>query len=207
MKVLLFNGSVHTNGSTFTALSEIAKTLNAEGVETEILQMGVKPVRDCVGCRGCAESKRCVFNDDFVNGWIEKAASADGLIFGTPVYYAHPSGAILSAMDRMFYAGSKLFAHKPAAVIACARRGGTTATLDAITKHLSICQMPIVSSTYWNMVHGAKAEDVVKDEEGMQTMRNLARNMAWLIKCIEAGKKSGIDAPTAERGNWTNFIR
>lgn len=207
MKVLLFNGSVHAKGCTFTALSEIAKTLNEEGVETEILQIGTKPVRDCIACAACSKTKRCVFNDDIVNEWVEKAAEADGLIFGTPVYYAHPSGAILSAMDRMFYLKSALFAHKPSAVIASARRGGTTAALDAIVKHLSISQMPIVTSTYWNMIHGNKPEEAVQDLEGMQTMRNLARNMAWLIKCVEAGKKDGINAPTAERGNWTNFIR
>ncbi len=207
MKVLLFNGSPHKNGCTFTALSEIAKTLEEEGIEAQILQAGNGPVRDCISCGGCAGKSRCVFNDDPVNQWLELAAEADGFIFGSPVYYAHPNGRILSLMDRMFYAGSRNFAQKPAAVVVSARRGGTTASLDALLKHLTINQMPVVSSTYWNMVHGNSPEEVMQDAEGLQTMRNLARNMAWLIKCIEAGKNNGITAPAAEWGNRTNFIR
>lgn len=207
MKVLLFNGSPRKNGCTFTALSEIANVLNGEGVETEILQIGNRPVQDCIGCGGCATSGRCVFLDDCANEWIEKAKSADGFVFGTPVYYAHPSGRILSVMDRMFYAGGQNFAHKPAAVIASARRAGTTASLDAMAKFLGISGMPVVSSTYWNMVHGSSPEDVKKDLEGMQTMRNIAKNMAWLMKCIEAGKKEGIEPPFTEKSVWTNFIR
>lgn len=207
MKVLLFNGSPRANGCTFTALSEIAKILNAEGVDSEIIQTGNKPVRDCIGCGGCAGKGKCVFSDDAVNEWIDAAAKADGFVFGTPVYYAHPTGRILSLMDRMFYAGKKSFFQKPAAVIASARRGGTTASLDAISKHLTISQMPVISSTYWNMVHGSSPDETVKDEEGMQTMRNLARNMAWILKCIEAGRVAGINAPPPERGARTNFIR
>ncbi|MDE5618846.1 MAG: flavodoxin family protein [Clostridia bacterium] len=207
MKVLLFNGSPRAGGCTFTALKEIEKILNSENIETEILQIGNKPVQDCIGCGGCAGKGKCVFAGDNINDWIEKAATADGYIFGTPVYYAHPSGRILSAMDRMFYAAGAHFAHKPAAVIASARRGGTTATLDTITKHLTISQMPVISSTYWNMVHGNTPQETVQDLEGMQTMRNLARNMAWILKCIEAGKKFGITAPKAERNARTNFIR
>lgn len=207
MKVLLFNGSNKTLGCTYTALSEIAKTLNTEGIETEILQIGAKPIRDCIGCNRCDGKQRCIFDDDIVNEWIEKAKAADGFIFGTPVYYAHPTGRILSAMDRLFYAAGGCFAHKPAAVIASARRGGTTATLDTISKHLSINQMPVISSTYWNMVHGNTPEETKQDFEGMQTMRNLARNMAWILKCIDAGKKVGIDTPITETSAWTNFIR
>ena len=207
MKVLLFNGSHRANGCTFTALSEIAKVLNEEGIETEILQIGTKPVRDCIACGGCNGKNKCVFGDDIVNEWIEKAASADGFIFGSPVYYAHPCGRILSAMDRMFYAGKANFANKPASVVASGRRAGTTATLDALSKHLTICQMPYISSTYWNMVHGNTPEEVKKDLEGLQTMRNLGRNMAWILKCIEAGKKNGISAPAAEMSVKTNFIR
>jgi len=188
MKVLLFNGSSHANGCTFTALTEIAKALNEEGIETEILQIGAQPIRDCIGCRRCADSHKCVFDDDIANAWIEKAKYADGFVFGTPVYYAHPSGRILSAMDRVFYAGGANFAHKPGAVIASARRAGTTASLDALVKHLTIAQMPVVSSTYWNMVHGNVPDEVRQDLEGMQTMRNLAKNMVWLLKCIEAGR-------------------
>ena len=207
MKVLLFNGSPRANGCTFTALSEIAGVLNAQGIETEILQIGNKPIQDCIACGGCADKSKCVFANDCVNEWIEKAKAADGFVFGTPVYYAHPSGRILSAMDRMFYAGGKSFAQKPAAVIASARRAGTTATLDAISKHLSISQMPIISSTYWNMVHGNSPEETKQDLEGMQTMRNIGANMAWILKCIEEGKKAGITAPQSEKIVRTNFIR
>lgn len=207
MKVLLFNGSNKPKGCTFSALSEIAKILEAEGIETEILNIGANPVRDCIGCNKCTETKKCVFNDDIVNEWVEKARLADGFVFGSPVYYAHPSGRILSVMDRMFYSGGVAFRHKPSAVIVSARRGGTTASLDALAKHLSINEMPIVSSTYWNMVHGNTPEEVLEDLEGMQTMRNIGRNMAWLIKCIEQGKEANITAPIAERGIRTNFIR
>lgn len=207
MKVLLFNGSPRVNGCTFTALCEIANVLSAQGIDTEILQIGNKPVQDCIGCNGCSDKGKCVFSGDPVNEWIEKAKSANGFVFGTPVYYAHPSGRILSAMDRLFYAGGKQFEHKPAAVIASARRAGTTATLDTISKHLSGAQMPVISSTYWNMVHGVTPEQTKQDLEGMQTMRNLGANMAWILKCIDAGKKSGIDAPIAETSAWTNFIR
>lgn len=199
MKVLLFNGSPRANGCTFTALTVIADVLNSQGIETEILQIGNKPVQDCIACGGCAEKGICVFSNDPVNEWIEKAKSADGFVFGTPVYYAHPSGRILSAMDRLFYAGGNNFAHKPAAVVASARRAGTTATLDAIVKHLSISQMPIISSTYWNMVHGNTPDETKQDLEGMQTMHNLGENMAWILKCIEAGKQLGIDVPLTEK--------
>lgn len=206
MKVLLFNGSPRAQGCTFTALSEVARILSEEGIETEIVQIGAKPVQDCIGCRACARTGRCVFDDE-VNGWIEQAKSADGFVFGTPVYFAHPTGRVLSAMDRMFSAGGSAFAQKPAAVVASARRAGTTASLDAISKHLSISQMPIVSSTYWNMVHGSSPEEVVRDEEGMQTMRNLGKNMAWILKCIRAGREAGVLPPQCEKTVRTNFIR
>jgi len=209
MKVLLVNGSCNMAGSTFTALTEMAKALEAEGIETEIFQLGNESIRDCTDCGACGilKNNRCVFKDDCVNELIEKAAGADGFVFGTPVYYAHPSGRLLSALDRAFYAGSKVFAHKPGCAVAVARRAGTTASLDAVNKHFTINQMPVVSSTYWNCVHGCEATDVPKDAEGLQTMRNAARNMAWLLKCIEAGKAAGINPPKAERGNVTNFIR
>lgn len=206
MKVLLVNGSSRANGCTFTALTEIGRILNNEGIETEIFQLGTQPVQDCIACNGCVGKGRCVF-DDVANRLIDCAKTADGFVFGTPVYYAHPNGRIMSVLDRAFYAGGASFAYKPAAVIASARRAGTTASLDVLAKHLSISQMPVVSSTYWNMVHGSKPEDVKVDLEGMQTMRNLGRNMAWLLKCIEAGKQSGISAPETERGARTNFIR
>lgn len=207
MKVLLLNGSPRANGCTYTALSQIADVLNAEGVETEILQSGGEPIRDCIGCGGCAKLGKCVFTDDFINEWAEKAKNADGFVFGTPVYYAHPSGRTLSVLDRLFYSAGRNFAHKPAAVIASARRAGTTASLDALSKYLGITQMPVVSSTYWNMVHGNTPEEVKQDKEGMQTMRNIGKNMAWLLKCIELGKKAGVDVPQTEHSAKTNFIR
>lgn len=199
MKVLLFNGSPErANGCTYLALSEIAKTLEREGIETEILSIGSQPVWDCIGCNACQSSGRCVFEEDVVNGWLEKAAEADGYVFGSPVYFAHPSGHLLSVMDRMFMAGHDIFVHKPAAAVVTARRAGTTASLDAIQKHFTDAEMPIVSSTYWNMVFGPAPELVEQDQEGLQTMRNLGRNMAWMLRCIEAGKENGVTPPTAE---------
>ena len=207
MRVLLVNGSSHPHGCTYTALRQVADTLEEQGITTEIWQVGPGAIRDCIGCGACAGKNACIFTDDQVNDFIEKAAQADGFVFGTPVYYAHPCGRLLSLLDRAFYAGSTNFAHKPGFAVASARRAGTTATLDAVLKHMTINQMPVVSSTYWTMVHGNRPEDVLQDLEGLQTMRNAARNMAWLLKCIAAGKEAGILPPTAERGNRTNFIR
>lgn len=208
MKVLLVNGSSHPHGCTDTALREVSAALEASGMQTEILFLGNEPVRDCTACGSCkTASGRCVFDDDIVNRLIAKAETADGFVFGTPVYYAHPSGRILSILDRAFYAGKHAFAHKPAAAIASARRAGTSATLDVLQKYFTISQMPIISSTYWNMVHGMKPEDVLQDAEGLQTMRNLAANMAWMLNCIEAGRAAGIEAPQAESNARTNFIR
>lgn len=207
MKVLLFNGSPRVDGCTNFALNEIAKVLNQEGIETEILQVGSMRIQDCIACGYCHKENKCVFDEDVVNKWTELAKSADGFIFGTPVYYAHPSGRILSIMDRMFYSAGENFKQKPAAVIASARRAGTTASLDAISKHLSINQMPVVSSTYWNIVHGNNVEEVKQDLEGLQTMRNLAKNMSWILKCIESGKQKGINPPQVEKSARTNFIR
>lgn len=206
MKILLLNGSPRPNGCTYTALKEVAETLQKEGIETEIYQIGAKPVQDCIACGKCRELGKCVFNDA-ANEFAEKAKSADGFVFGSPVYYAHPTGQIQSLLDRAFYAGKAAFVHKPGAVIVSARRGGTAASFDVLNKYFSICQMPIVSSTYWNMVYGSKPEEVLRDEEGMQTMRNLGRNMAYLIKCIDAGKKAGIRPPATESQFRTNFIR
>lgn len=208
MKVLLLNGSSHPHGCTDTALREVASALENAGIDTEILFLGNDPVRDCTACGACANIPgKCVFDDDIVNRIIEKAREADGFVFGTPVYYAHPSGRILSILDRVFYAGKNAFVHKPAAAIASARRAGTTASLDVLQKYFTISQMPVVSSTYWTMVHGKEPGDVLKDEEGLQTMRNLASNMAWMLRCIEAGKAAGIQPPQAESGARTNFIR
>lgn len=208
MKVLLINGSSNKNGCTFTALSEITKILNAENIETEIIQIGNTAVRDCIGCGYCRKNiGKCVFNDDMVNEIIEKAKGADGFIFGSPVYYAHPSGRLLSLLDRLFYAGGSAFAYKPGAAVVSARRAGTTASLDAITKHFTINKMPVISSNYWNMVHGNTPEEVMQDKEGLQIMRVLGQNMAWILKCIEAGKNAGISCPQTEEKIWTNFIR
>lgn len=207
MKVLLINGSPHAKGCTYTALTEVAAALEAAGVATEIVHGAAKPVRGCTGCGGCKDTHRCVFDDDIVNEYIDKLAEADGLVIGTPVYYSAPNGTLLCLLDRMFYAGGRNAWHKPGAAIASARRAGTTSSVDVLNKYFAITQMPIVSSTYWNVVHGNKPEEVVRDGEGMQTMRNLGRNMAWMLRCIEAGRQAGIEAPEAERGNRTNFIR
>lgn len=207
MKVLLINGSSRKE-CTYTALSKVAESLNEEGIETEIISLGGTAVRDCIGCNMCAKNgnARCLFNDDIVNEIIEKAEESDGFVFGTPVYYAHPSGRILSVLDRAFYAGKKAFEFKPGASIISARRGGTVASFDVLNKYFTISQMPIVSSTYWNNVHGNNKEEVVQDLEGMQTMYNLGKNMAWLLKCIESGKQNNINKP-ANKTVKTNFIR
>lgn len=208
MKVLMVNGSSKPNGCTATALQEIAKVLREEGIDSEIVCLGGGPLRDCIGCLGCMKlDGQCAFNDDCINEILEKAKTCDGFIFGTPVYYAHPSGRVLSTLDRMFYAGKKYFMHKPGAAIASARRAGTTASIDALNKYFTIAEMPVVSSSYWNMVHGNKPEEVLQDAEGLQVMRNLGRNMAWLLKCLEAGRNTGVAVPVNEYDNKTNFIR
>lgn len=208
MKVILVNGSPHKEGCVYTALSEVAKTLNEQGVETEIFHVGIPAIQDCIGCFSCRDHRgKCAYDKDTVNVFLEKAKDADGFIFGSPVYYAHPSGRILSFMDRAFFAGKEFLENKPAAIVVSARRAGTTASIDAMMKHLTINNMPVVSSNYWNMVHGSTPEDVKKDLEGMQVMRILGQNLAWLLKCIEAGKNSGIEPPAREEKIWTNFIR
>ena len=206
MKVLMVNGSAKAAGCTFTALTEVGKALNEEGVDYEIFQLGAGAMRDCIGCGKCSD-RGCIFDDDSVNEFLQKAREADGFVFGSPVYYAHPSGRIQSVLDRAFYAGSYAFAGKPGASVVSARRGGTAASFDVINKYFGITGMPVVSSTYWNMVYGKTPDEVRRDEEGMQTMRNLARNMAYMLKCFEAGKKAGIEAPAMERTHQTNFIR
>lgn len=206
MKVLLINGSTKKNGCVYTALSEIAKTLNEEGIETEILQMGSSPIRDCIGCNFCQMNGRCVFHDDLVNEWLPKIAEADGFVFGLPVFYAHPTGQFLSLLDRLFYSGEKYFSHKVGASIVTARRAGTTASIDVMNRYFLDASMPIASSTYWNMVHGNTPQEILEDKEGLATMRNLGRNMAWLMKSLNAGKKEGLKIPDTENV-WTYFIR
>lgn len=207
MKVLLINGSPKEKGCTYTALKIIADELISNGVEAEIFHVGTTPIQGCMGCGACGKLGRCIQDKDTVNAAIEKAALADGFIFGSPVHYASASGAITSFLDRLFYAGGKNLAFKPGAVIASCRRGGASATLDQISKYFGITNMPVVSSSYWNMVHGSAPEDVFKDEEGAQTMRQLGRNMAWILKSIEAGKNSGIEMPKVEEKIRTNYIR
>ena len=205
MKVLLVNGSPRKNGCTNKALETVAAALNAEGVETEIFWLGTQPINDCIACGKCREAGGCVI-PDVVNELVEKAKEADGYVFGGPVYYAHPCARLLSAMDRAFYSAGKVFRFKPAAAVVSARRAGTTASMDAIMKHFTISQMPVVSANYWNAVHGNNAEEVAQDQEGLDTMTAIGRNMAWLLKCIQAGRQQGIDHPVNEKV-FTNFIR
>ncbi len=207
MKVLLVNGSPHEKGCTYTALSEVASALNKEGVETEIFHIGTAPVRGCIGCGGCASKMKCAFDDDIVNRLIEKIEDIDGLVIGSPVHYASAGGAITSVLDRLFFAASGKLAYKPCACVVSARRAGTTAALDQLMKYPTINRMPLVSSQYWPMVHGSIPGQVLQDEEGMQTMRTLGKNMAWLIKCIEAGRQAGVSLPEREKTVRTNFIR
>ena len=206
MKVLLLNGSPHKNGCTDRALREIAAELAKAGVDSEIFWLGAKPVGGCVGCGACAKAGKCVF-DGGVSEFVEKAREADGFVFGSPVHYASASGSITGFLDRAFYSGSQEFCGKPGAAIVSARRAGTTAAFDQLNKYFGINQMPVVSANYWNMVHGASPADVEQDLEGLQTMRVLARNMAWLLKCIAAGAAAGVARPEQEQKQKTNFIR
>lgn len=206
MKVILVNGSPHEKGCTYTALCEVEKALKNNGIETEIFHIGNKPITGCIACGACAKLGRC-FAADTVNPFIEKAQSADGFIFGSPVYYASASGSITSFMDRAFYSGGRFLKNKPAACVVSCRRGGASAAFDQLNKYFTISNMPIVSSQYWNQVHGNTPEQVMQDEEGLQTMRTLGNNMAWLLKCIEAGRAAGIEPPEREPLIRTNFIR
>ena len=206
MKVILVNGSPKENGCTYTALKEVEKQLNKNEIETEIFWIGNKPVSGCLGCGGCLKTGKCVI-DDKVNEFLGKAKEADGFVFGSPVHFAASSGMLSSFMDRVFYGRGKLFANKVASAVVSCRRGGATAAIDEINKYFLMTNMPIVSSQYWNMVHGNTPEEVLKDEEGMQTMRTLGNNMAWLLKCIKEGEKAGISLPENEDVIRTNFIR
>jgi len=206
MKVLLVNGSPHKKGCTYTALCEVEKELNRSDIETEIFHVGNDPIRGCMACKKCSEIGNCVF-DDAVNVALDKANRSDGFIFGSPVHYAGPSGMITSFLDRCFFSGKNVFGYKPGAAIVSCRRGGAASAFDQLNKYFTISNMPIVSSQYWNMVHGNTPEEVLQDLEGLQTMRMLGRNMAWLLKSIEAGKKAGVPPPEKEERAWTNFIR
>lgn len=211
MKVLLVNGSPHKRGCTNRALEEVAATLQKEGIETEMFWIGNKPIGGCIACKRCVQTGKCVF-DDIVNTCREKAYEADGFVFGTPVHYGAASGNMTAFMDRLFYSElggnqNKAFYLKPAATVISARRAGTTATFDQMNKYFTIQEMPIVSSRYWNMVHGAVPEQVEEDLEGLYTMRVLGRNMAYLLKCQEAAKKAGVALPEREPAIFTNFVR
>ena len=206
MKVILVNGSPHKQGCTYTALAEVKSTLEKNGIETEEFWIGNKPVAGCIGCGSCMQTGKCFVQDE-VNEFLEKVASTDGFVFGTPVHFASGSGMITSFMDRIFYGRRNLFKNKLAACVVSCRRGGATSTFDQINKYFAMNNMPIVTSQYWNMVHGSKPEDVLKDEEGLQTMRTLGNNMAWLLKCMEAGRNAGIQKPQYEEKIRTNFIR
>ena len=210
MKVLMINGGPHEKGCTYTALKEVADTLAKDGIDSEIVWIGNKPIGGCIACKACVKKGQCVF-DDIVNEVRKKAYQADGFIFGTPVHYGAASGNMTAFMDRLFYSelcgnGNKAFYMKPAAAVISARRAGTTATFDQINKYFTIQEMPVVSSRYWNMVHGAAPEDVKKDLEGLYTMRVLGRNMAYMLKCKEAAEMSGISMPEQEPAIFTNFI-
>ncbi len=207
MKVMLVNGSPHAAGTCSGALKVLAETFAKEGIETEIQTIPLE-TRVCMGCYACRNLKKCVIEDE-VNRFLEKMKSCDGLILASPVHYAAASGLLTAFMDRAFFAGSTIgvFTHKPAAAVVCARRAGTTAALDQINKYFMISQMPVISGRYWNMVHGSNAEEALQDKEGIQNLRILARNMAWHLKCQEAGAKAGILPPETEPVEMTNFIR
>lgn len=204
MKVLLVNGSPHAKGCTYQSLMEAAKELEKNGIDTELFQIGTNAIYGCLGCRACKDGRgKCVRDGDVCNELIERAKQADGFIFGSPVYYAGPAGALCAVMDRAFYAGKPAFVGKPAAAIVNCRRGGASAAFDRLNKYFTICRMPVVSSQYWNSTHGNQPEESAQDAEGMQTMRTLGLQMAWLLKAINA---AGL-APETEAPLCTNFIR
>ena len=205
MKALLINGSPHANGCTFTALNIVAEELQKNGIETEIVHIGNKDIRGCIACGKCAELGRCVFND-MVNEVAPKFEQADGIVVGSPVYYAGPNGTLTNLLDRLFFSTPFDKRMKVGAAVVSARRGGTTAAFDRLNKYFTISEMPIASSRYWNMVHGHTSEDVMQDEEGVQIMRILGRNMAFLIRAIAAEReRNGL--PEKEVTRYTNFIR
>ncbi len=205
MRVLLINGSPHNEGNTFLALSEVAKTLNEEGVETVIVGIGKKAVQGCIACGMCGRTGRCTFNDDLYGKIFSIIKDGiDGLIVGSPVYYGGPNGSVCALMDRICYSLNSYLKFKPAASVAVCRRGGASATFDRLNKYFTILNMPVVSSQYWNMVYGQTPGQAALDEEGMQTMRTLGRNMAWMIKKLNVSEDGH---PELEQPIWTNFIR
>lgn len=207
MKVLMINGSSHQFGCTYTALQMVADVLRANHIVPEITWVGDHALQDCVRCNACQKLGRCIFDDDIVNELIEKAKLADGFVFGAPVFYAHPGGRLLSVLDRLFYAGAKHLAYKPGAAVVSARRSGTTAALDVLNKYFTMNKMPVVSSHYWNEIYGRTPEETRQDVEGLQTMRILGHNMAWLIKNINMARQNGLFPPQEVAKQETNFIR
>ena len=205
-KILLINGSPHEHGCTYTALQEVADTLAAGGVDSEFVYLGTKPVAGCIACGSCAGTGRCAFGDQ-VNEVLEKLDEYDGIVTGSPVYYAGPSGQICAFLDRLFYASGGRMAGKLAAAVVSCRRGGASAAFDRLNKYFTISNMNVVSSQYWNQVHGKVPEDVRKDKEGLQTMRTLAQNIIWNLKNLEAGRAAGVEPPEYEAKEYTNFIR
>lgn len=206
MKVLMINGSPNSKGCTNTALSIVAETLNKEGIETEIIHVGNKAIRGCIGCRKCFETGKCVF-DDYVNEVAPKFKECDGIVIGSPAYYASANGTLISFLDRLFYSNFTVDkTMKVGAAVVSARRAGTTATFDELNKYFTINSMPIVASQYWNMVHGYSPQDVYADKEGCQIMRTLGKNMAFLMKSIQIGKEQ-FGLPEKEDLVFTNFIR
>ena len=202
MKVVLINGSPHRKGNTFIALSEVAGALEKEGVQTEIIQLGIKAVQGCIACNKCAELGHCVFQDTLYNQVREALQEADGIVVGSPVYYSGPNGALCALLDRVFYSCSELLAYKAGASVAVCRRGGASATFDRLNKYFTILNMPVVSSQYWNSIHGMRPGEATEDAEGLQTMRMLGRNMAWLLKGVKREER-----PEPELRVMTNFIR
>lgn len=206
MKVLLVNGSPHPHGCTDVALSEVAMQLGKHGIETEMLWLGNEAIHGCIACGKCRKAGKCIF-DDAVNRVAAKAEEYDGIVVGSPVYYGGPGSQICAFLDRLFYSAGKKFVRKPAAAVVSCRRGGATASFERLNKYFEMSNMPLVTSQYWNQIHGNNAEEAKQDAEGLQTMRTLAENMAWLLKCIEAGKKAGVEEPVYEPFHATNFIR
>ena len=206
MKVLMINGSPHEFGCTYTALKEVSDKLNSHGIETEFVYLGTQAVHGCIACGGCYQSGKCVFNDK-VNEILSKADQYDGMVVGSPVYYSGPNGTLCAFLDRLFFCSRGRFANKFAAAVVSCRRMGNTSSLDRLNKYFQISKMHIVSSQYWNGVHGNTPEEVKQDKEGLQIMRTLGENMAWLIKIADAGKKAGVPMPQYEKGVGTNFIR
>lgn len=206
MKVLLINGSPKTNGNTAFALSQMAEVFSAEGVETETIQVGSQLIRGCTGCGSCYKIGKCVF-DDLVNAVAEKLDAADGIVVGSPVYYASPNGTLISFLDRLFYSTGRIDkTMKVGTAVVCARRGGCTAAFDVLNKYFTISNMPVASGSYWNMIHGGKPVEAEQDLEGIRTVRNTAKNMTFLMKSIALGKAS-IGLPEPEKKVFTNFIR